>query len=199
MTTWSVMFVNEGLFGVSDDAPVSMETVRWSNGLAAPMDHGAWILTGINTGQVRVRAQRLDAAPPVEATGWEEIVEVSVRSVAGDLRINSGVDSTPDDLPALNSQGPGWYRMRVHASGRAANPDGVSDEPVEDYLIAVWPQARAESVVIRSSRMIDEALLAHAGAPPDENAQVTPDPDDAAESDRRSDVRARLRQSLQED
>lgn len=189
------MFVNEGVFGVSDDAQVPMETVRWSNGLAAPMDHGAWILTGINTGHVRVTAQCLDAAPPVEATDWEEIVEVSVRSIEGDLRINSGYDMTPDDLPALNPQGPGWYRMRVHASGRSANPDGVSDEPVEDYLIAVWPQGPAESGVICSSKMIDEALLANADATPEENSHATPAP----ESDRRSDVRARLVRSLQDD
>ncbi|MGA4948413.1 hypothetical protein [Streptomyces lydicamycinicus] len=199
MTTSSVMFVNEGIFGVSDDAQVPMETVRWSNGLAAPMDHGAWILTGINTGHVRVTAQCLDAAPPVEATDWEEIVEISVRSVEGDLRINSGYDIAPDDLPLLNPQGPGWYRMRVHASGRSINPDGVSDEPVEDYLIAVWPQEPAESVVIRSSKMIDEALLANADTTPDEKAHAAPEPDDTAEDDRRADVRARLLRSLQDD
>lgn len=135
------MFVNEGVFGVSDDAQVPMETVRWSNGLAAPMDHGAWILTGTS--------------------------------------------------PAM---WPGWYRMRVHASGRSANPDGVSDEPVEDYLIAVWPQEPAESVVICSSKMIDEALLVNADATPEENSRATPAP----ESDRRSDVRARLVRSLQD-
>ncbi|WP_336049493.1 hypothetical protein [Streptomyces sp. CA2R101] len=194
------MFVNEGIFGISDDAQVPpMETGRWSNGLAAPMDQGAWILTGINTGHVRVTAQRLDAAPPVEATDWEEIVEISVRSVAGDLRINSGYDITPDDLPALSPQGPGWYRMRVHASGRSINPDGVSDEPVEDYLIAVWPQEPAESVVIRSSKMIDEALRANADTAPDDLSHATPEPDDAAERDRRTDVRARLLRSLQDD
>ncbi|MFC9227795.1 hypothetical protein ACFTZI_02295 [Streptomyces decoyicus] len=88
------------------------------------------------TGHVRVTAQCPDAAPPVEATDWEEIVEVSVPSVEGDLRINSGYDITPDDLLLLNPQGPGWYRMRVQSTGRSINPDGVSDEPVEDYLIA---------------------------------------------------------------
>ncbi|MEU5542516.1 hypothetical protein AB0G85_09030 [Streptomyces sioyaensis] len=100
------------------------------------MDHGAWILTGINTGHVR-----------------------------------------------------------VHASGRSANPDGVSDEPVEDYLIAVWPQELAESVVICSSKLIDEALLANADTAPEGNSRAIP----ASESDRRSDVRARLLRSLQDD
>ncbi|MEU7433481.1 hypothetical protein AB0B07_22030 [Streptomyces sioyaensis] len=109
---------------------------RWSNGLAAPMHHGAWILTGINTGHVR-----------------------------------------------------------VYASGRSANPDGASDEPVEDYLIAVWPQEPAESVVICSSKLIDEALLANAETTPEGNSHATPEP----ESDRRSDVRARLVRSRQDD
>ncbi len=193
------MFVNEGIFGISDDAQVRMETVRWSNGLAAPMGHGAWILTGINTGYVRVSAQCFDAAPRVEVTDREEVVEFSVRSVEGDLRIHSGYDITPDDLPALNPQGPGWYRMRVHASGRSINRDGVSDEPVENYLIAVWPQEPAESVVIRSSKMIDEALLANADTTLDESAHATPEPDDTAEDDRRANVRARLLRSRQDD
>ncbi|MEU3994056.1 hypothetical protein AB0F24_37985 [Streptomyces platensis] len=200
MTTSSEMFVNEGIFGVSDDAPVPMETVRWSNGLAAPMDHGAWILTGINTGPVRVEAHCFDAAPPVEATGWEEIVEISVRSTAGDLRINSGYEITPDALPVLNPQGHGWYRMRVHASGRSINLDGVSDESVEDYLITVWPQEPTESIVIRTSKMIDEALLANADTTSEETvSHATPEPDDAAERDRRADARARLLCSLQDD
>ncbi|WP_327707015.1 hypothetical protein OG530_40370 [Streptomyces decoyicus] len=115
------------------------------------------------------------------------------------MRINSGYDITPDDLPALNPQGPGWYRMRVHASGRSINPDGVSEEPVEDYLIAVWPQEPADSVVLRSSKMIDEALLANADTAPDDISHATPEPDDTAESDRRADVRARLLRSLQDD
>ncbi|MEU9485734.1 hypothetical protein AB0D83_19090 [Streptomyces decoyicus] len=93
--------------------------------------------------------------------------------------------SPPDDLPTLILQGPGWHRMRVHASGRSINPDGVGEEPVEDYLIAVWPQEPSESVVIRSSKMIDEALPANADTAPDDISHATPEPDDAAERDRR--------------
>ncbi|MGW9177000.1 hypothetical protein [Streptomyces decoyicus] len=89
--------------------------------------------------------------------------------------------------------------MRVHTSGRSINPDGVSEEPVEDYLITVWPQEPAKSVVIRSSKMIDEALLANAHTAPDDISHAPPEPDDAAESDRRADVRARLLRSLQDD
>ena len=86
----------------------------------------------------------------------------------------------------------------MHRGARSTR-DGVSDEPVEDYLIAVWPQEPAESVVIRSSKMIDEALLANADTTPDENAYAALEPDDTAEDDRRADVRARLLRSLQDD
>lgn len=89
--------------------------------------------------------------------------------------------------------------MRVHASGRSINPDGVSEEPVEDYLIAVWPQEPADFVVVRSSKMIDEALLANADTTSDDISHATPEPDGAAERDRRADVRARLLRSLQDD
>ncbi|UXY32172.1 hypothetical protein [Streptomyces sp. HUAS TT20] len=160
------MFVNDGMFAVSDDAEEPVETARWSNGLAAPMEYGAWILTGINTGNVRVRAEVLDAAPSVDTASWDEIVEISVQSVLGDLRIHSGYEITPDNLPVLNPRGPDWYRMRVHARGRSVNPDGVSQEPVEDYLITIWPREQAASEVLRTSERIEEALRISAGETP---------------------------------
>ncbi|MET9296466.1 hypothetical protein [Streptomyces sp. NPDC003077] len=198
MTTSSVMFVNEGIFAVSDDAPVPMDTVRWSNGLAAPMDLGAWILTGINTGNVSIRAEVLDAPPAVDAAEWDEIVEISVRTVEGDLRVHSGYVITPDDLPVLNPHGPGWYRMRVHARGRAANPDGVGEEPLEYYLVAIWPQERTAAVVIRSSQMIEDALRRHAGVVPDQGVFRHP-PRADRESSGRTGQRARLLRSMRED
>lgn len=168
VTTPSVMLVNDGMFAIADDAGVPVETADWSNGLAAPMDHGAWILTGIHTGRVRVRARALGQVPPADTATWEEIVEISVRSADGDLRIRSGYAITPDDLPVLSARGPGWYRIRVHARGRAANPDGVSDEPAEDYLITAWPQQQEPPGIIRTSTMIEEALRTRSRATPGE-------------------------------
>lgn len=60
-------------------------------------------------------------------------------------------------------------------------------------------KSRMDSVVLRSSKMIDEALLANADTAPDDISHATPEPDDTAESDRRADVRARLLRSLQDD
>lgn len=145
------------------------------------MRYGAWILTGINTGNVRVRAEVLDVAASVDTASWEEIVEISVQSVLGELRINSGYEITPDNLPVLNPRGPGWYRMRVHARGRSVSPDGVSQEPVEDYLITVWPQEKAASEVLRTSEGIEEALRINSGETPGE-AQPGPEQEPAPKS-----------------
>ncbi|MFH8371387.1 hypothetical protein [Streptomyces sp. NPDC018031] len=166
----SVMFINDGLFGITDAASIPADTARWSAGLAAPMDWGAWVSTGIHTGYVRIRAEVLSAAPSVEEADWEEIVEISVRSLEGDLRITSDGEITPDTLPTLNAQGPGWYRVRVHARGRSINPDGVAEEPTEEYLITCWPQGPADHLVIRTSPMIEASQQAHADDPPPQPA-----------------------------
>lgn len=113
-----------------------------------------------------MRAEVLDAAPSVDTASWDEIVEISVQSVLEDLRIHSGYEITPDNLPVLNPRGPDWYRMRVHARGRSVNPDGVSQEPVEDYLITIWPREQAASEVLRTSERIEEALRISAGETP---------------------------------
>ncbi|MEU9125956.1 hypothetical protein AB0C96_40150 [Streptomyces sp. NPDC048506] len=57
-----------------------------------------------------------------------------------------GPGEESDDLAAyevnLAFNGPGSYRMRVHARGRTVDPDGVQDddEPIaEHYLVQVRP------------------------------------------------------------
>jgi hypothetical protein len=46
-------------------------------------------------------------------------------------------DPVPD-IPALTN-GPGTYRARVYASGRATARNRFVDHPTEDYLIQIWP------------------------------------------------------------
>lgn len=165
MVTSCVIFVSDGMFGIADDAEEPADTACWAVGLAAPMEYGAWVSTGIHTGRVEVGAEVVATAPPAQTTTWEEVVEISVRSIEGDLRIISAHDAVPTDLPALNPQGPGWYRIRVHAKGRATCADGTNEAPTEHYLITAWPQAPTAPVVLRTSDMIEEARLAHADDP----------------------------------
>ncbi|MER5449256.1 hypothetical protein ABT065_27070 [Streptomyces sp. NPDC002764] len=134
------LFVAEGTFGVLDGGDIPVDTADWSNGLAAPMSHGAIILTGIHTGDVQVTAEPLDTPPPVgDTTIWEEIVETSVHCPSGQLLVESLDLGPAEELPNLATGGPGWYRLRVHAHGRGTNPDGTDSEPVERYLLTAWP------------------------------------------------------------
>ncbi|MFC9078739.1 hypothetical protein ACFTY7_17360 [Streptomyces sp. NPDC057062] len=74
----------------------------------------------------------------MEAGAWDEIVDHTVETTTGALRVTSVMSDTPR-LPLLTPQGPGTYRVRVHARGRDTAPDGDAHEPVEDYLLIVWP------------------------------------------------------------
>ncbi|WP_230195696.1 hypothetical protein [Streptomyces coriariae] len=152
MTVSRQVFVNEGLFGVLDHGEISTETADFSNGLVAPMVSGAFILTGINTGFVNAETRVMDKRPDMDPGDWEEVIEVSVHAPAGDLKVES-LDLGPDAESAhlLSSAGPAWYRLRVHARGREVLRDKVSMEPVEDYLLIVWPAPPTGATVLRAS------------------------------------------------
>lgn len=145
------IFVNDGMFAISGGSVGEVESADWSNALAAPMDHGAFVLTGIHTGFVNVQTLIVSAPPPVDIAGWEEVVEVSVHADEVDLGLHYFLGEGPDEPPALSDQGPGWYRVRVHARGREIKRDGVSEEAIEDYLLTAWPQQPAVPAVLRTS------------------------------------------------
>lgn len=151
MSDWRQVFITEGLFGVLDHGEISTETADFSNGLVAPMDRGAFVLTGINTGYVRVETRVLEIAPDVEVDDWEEVIEVSVNAPAGDLKVES-LDQGPvaGSMQSLSPSGPDWYRLRVHARGREILRDKASMEPVEDYLLVVWQAPPAGQAILHA-------------------------------------------------
>ncbi|WP_407111671.1 hypothetical protein ACE1N8_32420 [Streptomyces sp. DSM 116494] len=145
------VFVNEGTFGVLDHGEIPVETANFSNGLVAPMAAGALILTGVNTGYVNVETSVVDRRPDVDTDGWEEVMEISVNAPAGDLKVESlerGPDTNSQQF--LSPMGSAWYRLRVHTRGRELMRDKVSLEPVEDYLLIVWPAPPTNATVLRS-------------------------------------------------
>ncbi|MER5587342.1 hypothetical protein ABT090_37680 [Streptomyces asoensis] len=147
------VFVNEGLFGVLDHGKISIQTADFSNSLVVPMASGAFILTGINTGFVHVETRVTSERPDIDVGSWEEVVEVSVYAPAGDLKVES-LELGPDlESPhLLSSEGPAWYRLRVHARSRELLRDKVSMEPAENYLLIVWPAPPADVSVLRANR-----------------------------------------------
>ncbi|MEU6610411.1 hypothetical protein ABZ922_36105 [Streptomyces shenzhenensis] len=166
MSAAHTVYVPEGTFGVLDAGEIPVQTADWSNGLAVPMSHGALIVTGIHTGEIRATATSLTGPPPVPADdAWEEIVEVSVHGPTGRLRVESLEQGPVDRLAPLSPAGPGWYRLRVHARGRSLHPDKTSPEPVEDYLVMTWPAPRADTDIIRTSDRMKHDLAHAPNAP----------------------------------
>jgi hypothetical protein len=172
---WATVRVDDLSFGVLDNGEIPIETADWSNGLVAIMSHGAVISTGIHTGYVRVRVDLTTAAPHEDNSSWEEVVEAGVHAPHGHLRVDSFEQGTVTTLPLLSAAGPGWYRLRVHARGRQTNPDGVQNQPVEDYLLSIWPAPPSPTTIRHSSDRI-EASLHTAPPPPDTQPQPNPPP-----------------------
>jgi hypothetical protein len=112
------------------------------NGLVAVHPAAAVVFTGVSSGVVNV-AVEVRQAPPVELSldGWDEVVEVCLDSVVGQVRVVAPMSAPREqpDLPVLTPNGPGHYRIRVHGRGRDTMPDQVAMEPCENYLIIAWP------------------------------------------------------------
>jgi hypothetical protein len=141
MAEWINVGVDDHSFYILDQGEIPIETADWSNGLVVTMSADAVIYTGIHTGYVRVRAVP-HTRPPQEETAapsspWEEIIETSVHAPYGELRVDTQETGPVTDIPLLSPQGPGWYRVRVHARGRDTDYDGVRRDPIEDYLLLI--------------------------------------------------------------
>lgn len=102
------------------------------------------------------------------------------------MRVTSVMSNAPD-LPLLTPQGPGTYRVRVHARGRDIAPDGVAYEPVEDYLLIVWPTEPQPEDVHKQTDRYGAELRAQPSRP------APPPPERGAEED----IRRRKRERLQ--
>ncbi|MET7944393.1 hypothetical protein [Streptomyces sp. NPDC005302] len=174
MTDLQQVFVNEGTFGLLVDGLIPVESADWSNGLVAPMSQGALIVTGINTGFVEAAVTAQHSAPvAAPAKTWDEIVEVSVRARGGNMRLES-LDLGPvaDALVLLPPSASGWYRLRVHAYGRELLRDQTSMEPVEKYLLTIWPGSETSVTVVRASERIEHASQAAQATPTQEPART---------------------------
>ncbi|MET8757519.1 hypothetical protein [Lentzea sp. NPDC004782] len=115
-----------------------------TNGLIVAQPGIALVFTGIHTGGVNVRVEVFDDAPLLNTADWDEVVEVSIESTEGRIVVTGMHADAPDNLPVLTPDGEGWYRLRIHARGRDTAVDLSPPQPVEDYLIQVWPTAEEQ-------------------------------------------------------
>lgn len=108
------------------------------------------IRTGIAMGPVNVTFTRHGGAPPADLVGLEDGAELSVFAANKPAFVGGFGDRA---LPgtSIDFSGPGWYRLRVRASGRAVARDLVVDEACESYRIDVWRADHAEPLALTHS------------------------------------------------
>ena len=132
--------ISRGLFQLTDErvVPELAEPMIRTGDLVVPhVAGGVTVVCGIDDGPVRVRAQVLATAPTPDAASWEEVAETTVDAPVGSVRVVPLFDWPVADIGPL-TDGPGSYRVRVHARGRGTAPYRFVETPTEEYLIQVW-------------------------------------------------------------
>jgi hypothetical protein len=151
----ALVYAVEHSFGVLDGYDVPIETADWSTGLIVGMSNGATIHTGINRGLVHARVDVRNEPPDHIDTGqWDDIVEASVHSATGNLRVQLleyGQHLQAPHLPLMSTHGPGDYRLRAHARGRDLNYDQAQEISSEHYLLTIWPAEPRPPLIIRAT------------------------------------------------
>ncbi|SNX88534.1 hypothetical protein SAMN06272735_8987 [Streptomyces sp. TLI_55] len=149
-------------FDISDeDGPAGDGLDRGHNGLVRVTDGAITVMTGIHTGDVDVTVTLHHTEPAPDRGGWQEIVEISADSASGELMVRGIMDDLDEELPALSFNGPGSYRLRIHARGRDTAIDQAPDEVTEWYLIQAWPAPAHEVTVIRQTDTYGASVRTH--------------------------------------
>lgn len=127
-----------------------------TNGLLGGQVPGSlWARTGLHTGPVPLRVEVTDVAQPV-AEVWEDVVEVSFQPPRA---ATLGAFEEFHELPDWPSET--WLRARLHARSmdpaRAADSLGHDEDPIDEYLLVVWPEdaPRPDEVLLRTSTIAD--------------------------------------------
>lgn len=187
-----VLHVSHHLFYLVDRGGTLSDVIPpMSNGLADPGTDGVAVHTGIHTGLVTVAVDVRDAPPEGVDFDWDEIVEVSLYAPVGQVRVSTVMSAVPDTFPLLTSRGAGAYRVRVHASGRDTDIDGVALEPFESYLIQVWQGEPAVETIYKQGERCGAGLRQSAAKW--SYVEPTPSPEEVAEARRRAALDQNLR------
>src|SRR5262245_42122730 len=86
-----------------DGPPDILPDAGVANGLIAVGSTGANVLTGTIVGPVALRVEIHDAAPPVNVTGWNKVVEVEQHTPSGRVSILSPFVDDQPNLPRLET------------------------------------------------------------------------------------------------
>ncbi|MEU0156873.1 hypothetical protein [Micromonospora fulviviridis] len=151
-TTVPDVFVDASTIDLTGESLIAEFEPEWNtNGLveADPDGEGVRIICGQETGHIAVTAELWDSAPPLDADGWQDIAEVSTAWASRIM--DFGTTTKGEDASVLRLPGPGDYRLRVHGKNRDDEDPRSDTDPVEEYLIQVWPAPRTGPQTIKST------------------------------------------------
>ncbi|AXO37025.1 hypothetical protein ACFXA2_00255 [Micromonospora chalcea] len=151
---------DHGFLVTDRDVDTVFGTMDYSTGLAGVMASAALLYAGIDRGHVLVTAEPFDERPALETgtrwnelDSWEDVAEVSLYVPNGHLTVEE-LEQPPEhervSLPMLSIQGPGHYRLRIHASGRDRHYDQVLDQSDERFHLIAWPEPPAPPLIIKA-------------------------------------------------
>lgn len=101
-----------------------------------------FIVTGVSMGPTTVDVEPLDSRPAAEAEDdmWEDVAEFTVRRVPGvAIKVHGEMELPSPDAPDLAPDDAPLVRIRISAKGRDLEHDLAVTEPLEHYLVQVWP------------------------------------------------------------
>ncbi|MDJ0490306.1 hypothetical protein QNA24_28415 [Rhodococcus qingshengii] len=107
---------------------------------------------GIKSGPVNVTVEIHESPPLYVDSAWEDSVEGDLDQDANhrvnivSFWDNMDADGKAADIHGLTPPGERRYRVRIYSRGKNINFDAHHDgDPVEDYLIQMWPTMTAEA------------------------------------------------------
>jgi hypothetical protein len=110
------------------------------NGLISSNGALGIIMTGTESGPVKVAADWRDDEPAPDLDSWDDVVEISMNFARYQASLYGPEDSA-EEARTVPTLPPGTYRVRVHARGRDQGNAvrNVRDTPIEEHLIITWP------------------------------------------------------------
>ncbi|WP_066945054.1 hypothetical protein [Microtetraspora fusca] len=142
-------FIEDGDFEGEEEPSYALdkaaEAILWD--LSA---HRVSVTTAVENSSVCLTVKVLRRAPRVRLAGWEAVVETGITSPSGKLGLTSWERGDP--LPELAVSGPGRYRVRIYVRDQEEAMMSVSELPVEEHLVIVYPGKSRKTVYHTSKR-----------------------------------------------
>ncbi|TDD86099.1 hypothetical protein [Actinomadura rubrisoli] len=147
---------NGFIIGPLDSPPVSTE-LPYRTGLVAAAQFepagGAVVVTGIKDDQIRVTAELLTAEPAIVLDVWEDVAVVGIDWPGGVMRVIGADVIPPSVMPFTGELPPGPMMVLVAGRNRDAGEQRGDDDPIEEYLINVWPGEEPDRMPKATSRV----------------------------------------------